>query len=187
MARLTRDVQHAAAMIRGGGLVAYPTEAVFGLGCDPRNELAVHRLLTAKQRQPDKGLILIGADFAQFGPYLRPVDATLHARAMASWPGPVTWLWPCRPDAPRWLTGDRDVLAVRITDHPLAADLCRQAGRALVSTSANRSGEPPARDAHTVQQTLGMLLDTILEGDTGGREKPSEIRDLITGDIVRDG
>ncbi|MCG5502014.1 Sua5/YciO/YrdC/YwlC family protein [Ectothiorhodospira lacustris] len=185
MNRRLTDIADAAALIRGGGVIAYPTEAVFGLGCDPRNEIAVHRLLQIKRRLPDQGLILIGADFVQLAPFLRPVDARLQVQAMATWPGPHTWLWPARPDAPRWLTGVHDTLAVRITDHPLAAALCRAADMALVSTSANLSGQPPGRDADTVNAALGELLDGILEGPTGGREHPSEIRDLQTGRQIR--
>lgn len=185
MARRLTDAADAAALIRGGGVIAYPTEAVFGLGCDPRNEVAVHRLLQIKQRLPDQGLILIGADFPQLSPFLRPVDARLQEQALGTWPGPCTWLWPARPDTPRWLTGVHDTLAVRVTDHPLAAALCRAAGMALVSTSANLSGRPPGRSADEVDAALGKLLDAILEGPTGGREKPSEIRDLQTGRQVR--
>lgn len=185
MTRITRDVSSAAAVVRQGGILAYPTEAIYGLGCDPHNELAVHRLLHIKHRKMDKGLILIAAEFQQLAPFLRPVDVKLSSRAMETWPGPVTWLWPCRPDAPRWITGRHKTLAVRVTDHPLAAQLCREAGFALVSTSANRSGETPCRTSESVEDALGPVLDMILDGETGGRDQPSQIRDLVTGTIVR--
>ncbi|SFM53219.1 L-threonylcarbamoyladenylate synthase [Ectothiorhodospira mobilis] len=177
----------AAAVIRSGGVVAYPTEAVYGLGCAPCNRTAVQRLLRIKGRAQAKGLILVAADPAQLTPFLAPVDPALQDRALATWPGPVTWLWPAAPHTPRWLTGDHDTLAVRVTDHPLAAALCRHAGTALVSTSANRSDAPPCRHAQAVDDTLGHGLDLILAGDTGGRDRPSEIRDLGSGRVLRPG
>lgn len=182
--RLIADPRRAAALIRCGGVIAYPTEAVFGLGCDPRNATAVARLLAIKQRPPDKGLILIAAEAAQLKPYLLPVDPEIRVRAYRAWPGPVTWLWPARPETPRWLTGDHSTLAVRVTAHPLAAELCRHAGP-IVSTSANLSGREPARTSAEVNMQLGALLDGILKGEVGGRDRPSEIRDVHTGGLVR--
>ena len=182
--RLITDPGRAAALIRAGGVVAYPTEAVFGLGCDPDNLRAVARLLTIKQRDPAKGLILIAADPGQLSPWLQPLDAELTARAHGAWPGPVTWVWPVRPGVPRWLTGEHDSLAVRVTDHPMAAALCRAAGP-VVSTSANLSGHEPARTVEEVASQMGCLLDGILAGATGGRDRPSQIRDVRTGEIVR--
>jgi L-threonylcarbamoyladenylate synthase len=180
-------LQIAARVIRAGGLIAYPTEAVYGLGCDPRNERAVNRLLTLKRRSVHKGLILIAADFAQLEPFLQPLDPPDRARLAATWPGPQTWLVPARTTTPRWLRGRHDTLAVRVTAHPLAAALCRACGHPLVSTSANRSGRPPARTALAVRRQLGNSLDHLLPGPTGGAVKPTAIRDLRTGQIVRSG
>lgn len=185
MATRTTDIGVAAATVKQGGVIAYPTEAVYGLGCDPRNEEAVHRILQIKQRVPQKGLILIASDFFQVAPFLKPVDATLKAKAMDSWPGPVTWLWPVRPDTPKWLCGEHATLAVRVTAHPLASGLCSELGTALVSTSANREGATPATDPQALEETLGELLDVILEGPLGGRDKPSQIRDLKTDQVIR--
>lgn len=177
---------HAAARaIQAGGIVAYPTEAVYGLGCDPRNETAVRRLLALKRRPLHKGLILIAADFAQLAPFLQPLSASDQERLAATWPGPCTWLIPARPTTPCWLRGRHDTLAVRITAHPLAAALCRACGYPLVSTSANRSGRPPARTVLAVRRQLGCDLDDLLPGLTGGAAKPTEIRDLRTGQVVR--
>ncbi len=177
----------AARVIRAGGIVAYPTEAVFGLGCDPRNEQAVRRLLALKRRPASKGLILIAANFEQLNPFLQPLTPSDQARIAASWPGPYTWLIPARTTAPRWLRGRHDTLAVRVTAHPLAAMLCRVCGHPLVSTSANLSGRPPARGALAVRRQLGRHLDYMLPGPTGGAAKPTEIRDLRTGRRVRGG
>ena len=177
----------AARAVKSGGLIAYPTEAVYGLGCDPRNEKAVRRLLALKRRSPRKGLILIAADFAQLAPFLQPLTPADLARLAATWPGPHTWLTPARPDTPRWLRGQHDTLAVRVTAHPLAAALCRACGHPLVSTSANFSGRPPARGALAVRRQLGAAIDCLLPGPTGGATQPTEIRDLRTGRRVRGG
>ena len=173
--------------VRSGGLIAYPTEAVYGLGCDPRNERAVRRLLALKRRSAHKGLILIAADFAQLAPFLRPLTPAELGRLHTSWPGPHTWLVPARSGTPRWLRGRHDTLAVRVTAHPLAAALCRVCGHPLVSTSANLSGRPPARSALAARRQLGRHLDALLPGPTGGAAQPTAIRNLRTGRTVRGG
>ncbi|MBK8535007.1 MAG: threonylcarbamoyl-AMP synthase [Candidatus Competibacteraceae bacterium] len=178
-------IKAAVRVIRAGGLIACPTEAVYGLGCDPRNEQAVQKLLTLKRRPMHKGLILIAADFAQLAPFLQPLSSADFAQLAATWPGPHTWLIPARTDTPRWLRGRHDTLAVRVTAHLLAAALCRACGHPLVSTSANFSRRPPARTALAVRRQLGRQIDYLLPGPTGGAAKPTEIRDLRSGQRVR--
>jgi L-threonylcarbamoyladenylate synthase len=170
-----------------GAVIGYATEAVFGLGCDPDNGEAVKRLLAIKQRPIDKGLVLIAADFSQLQPYLdlSRLPAGRLEVILASWPGPNTWIIPARPEVPEWLRGRFDSLAVRVTDHPQAHDLCLAFGKPLVSTSANKSGEEPARTQESLASRLGGELDYILPGLTGGRANPSLIRDGITGAVVR--
>jgi L-threonylcarbamoyladenylate synthase len=170
-----------------GQIVAYPTEAVFGLGCDPGNEAAVRRLLSIKQRPLAKGLILIGADFHQLAPFVKPLDNAQRASLDATWPGPVTWLLPARDRVPLWLRGHHDTIAVRVTAHPPAALLCQAWGGALVSTSANLSGRPPARTPLAVRRQLGARVDCIVPEPVGGGARPSEIRDLSSGRVVRVG
>lgn len=177
----------AARVVRAGGLIAYPTEAVYGLGCHPRNERAVKRLLALKRRSASKGLILIAADFAQLEPFLQPLSPPDRVRLEAAWPGPQTWLIPARPGVPRWLRGRHDTLAVRVTAHPLAAALCRSCGHPLVSTSANISARRPARSALAVRRQFGQGLDYVLSGPTGGAAKPTTIQDLRTGQVRRGG
>jgi L-threonylcarbamoyladenylate synthase len=172
--------------LRAGQIIAYPTEAVFGLGCDPCNATAVRRLLAIKRRPVSKGLILIAATLAQLEPFLEPLAAVFRARLEATWPGPLTWLVPAR-QAPGWLRGTHATLAVRVTAHPLAAALCRTWGGPLVSTSANRSGRPPARSALAVRRRLGNRVDYIVPGAVGGARQPTEIHDLRSGQIVRAG
>lgn len=169
-------------------VIAYPTEAVFGVGCDPDSELAVTRLLELKHRPVDKGLILIAANFEQLLPYIDNAVLTETQRdaVFACWPGPVTFVFPALPSTPRWLTGRFDSLAVRVTDHPLVSKLCLAYGKPLVSTSANLSGLSPCRTADEVLQQFGDDFP-VLRGDTGGRQNPSEIRDALTGELFRQG
>ncbi len=171
--------------MRAGGIIAYPTEAVFGLGCDPDCEDAVEHLLTLKQRPQHKGLILIAADAAALEPYLARVPHSWRRRALASWPGPNTWIWPAAADTPRWLRGKHAGIAVRVTAHPLSAALCRAAGGVLVSTSANLAGHPPARSEIAVRRAFGSGVERIVHGALGGQSRPSTIRDLTTGRVLR--
>jgi len=182
----SHQINKAVRILQQGGVIAYPTEAVYGLGCDPDNQLAVERLLAIKQRSWEKGLILIAADFHQLHPYLAEIDVALKANALATWPGPVTWLWPAKPTVTNLLRGTHATIAVRVTAHPLAAALCREFGGPLVSTSANLSGKPPTRTAKEVRSQFGDALDYILEGNTGGLSSPSQIRDVLNGQIIRD-
>ncbi|WMC10932.1 L-threonylcarbamoyladenylate synthase [Oceanimonas pelagia] len=170
-----------------GGVIGYATEAVFGIGCDPDNGEAVQRVLAIKERPIDKGLVLIAADVSQLLPYLdlTRLPAGRLEVILESWPGPYTWVIPARPEVPEWLKGRFDSLAVRVTDHPQAHALCLAFGKPLVSTSANKSGEEPARSADELAERLGSELDYILPGATGGRTNPSLIRDGITGAVLR--
>ena len=179
-------LRRAAHALRDGAVVAYPTEAVYGLGCDPLNRDAVYRLLAIKQRPVAKGLILIAADPAQLRPFVEPATAEIQQRLDTTWPGPVTWLLPARPETPRWLRGRHDSIAVRVTAHPLAAALCTAFGGPLVSTSANTSGHPPARTALQVRLRCPGI-DHIVCGATGGAARPSSIRDALTGRELRAG
>ncbi len=180
------QIHNAATLIQGGGIVAYPTEAVYGLGCDPLNGGAVQRLLELKGRPAGKGLILIAADFDQLRPFINELAPEQMAAVHASWPGPVTWLLPAAAGVPAWLTGGRSTLAVRVTAHPLAAALCRAAAMPLVSTSANRAGRPPARSALQVRLRCPGV-DMILPGAVGGAGRPTEIRDARNGKLLRAG
>ncbi len=180
-------LRRAVKVLKTGGIIAYPTEAVWGLGCDPLNPFAVSRLLRLKQRDPAKGLILIGSRFDDFLPFLQPVSATTRRKLGRSWPGPVTWLLPARPECPRWLRGGHDCLAVRVSAHPVCQALCRAWGGPLVSTSANISGGAPARTRPRLYRLFNGRLDYIVPGDTGGRSRPSEIRDALSGEILRQG
>ena len=186
---LSHRLRLAARVLASGGVVAYPTEAVFGLGCDPWDRAAVGRILAIKGRDVSKGLILIAADPIQLVTFLAPLAPDRRGEILASWPGPITWVLPVRPGTPVWLTGRFDTLAVRVTAHPLAAGLCRAFGGAIVSTSANRAGRPPARNALRLRRALGgpalWGIDCILPGSCRGADRPSTIRDGRTGEVLR--
>lgn len=180
-----KTLNDAAAILQCGGIIAYPTEAVYGLGCDPRNKAAVLRLLELKQRSVEKGLILIAADRSQLETFIDPAVFDLYPDVTASWPGPHTWLMPCRADTPQWLRGNHNTLAVRVTAHLLAADLCKAFGGAIVSTSANPGSLPPALTAGEVRNYFSDNLDMIVEGDTDGLVSVSSIRDARSGRQIR--
>lgn len=175
----------AARVIAGGGVLAYPTEAVYGLGCSPYNQAAVMKILRLKRRKPAKGLILVGADISQFVDLVDIESLEHKAEILASWPGPVTWILPARPAVPYWLCGANRGLAVRVSNHPVVRELCIKAG-ILVSTSANPAGAKPARTAARVRTYFGNQLDYILPGKVGSLAAgPSEIRDALSGRILR--
>jgi L-threonylcarbamoyladenylate synthase len=185
---LAQEIAIAAAALRRGGVVAYPTEAVYGLGCAPGDAAAFEHLFALKQRPATQGVLLIAADFAQVETYIdgAAVPAPALERVRSTWPGPHTWVFPRAASTPPWLAGGHAGIALRVTAHPLAAALCRAFGGALVSTSANRHGEPPARTADEVRSAFGSGLAYILAGPTGGLERPTPIRDAISGARIRD-
>lgn len=179
------DIPTAVARLKQGGIIAYPTEAVFGLGCDPFNEKAVNRLLAAKQREITKGLILIAASFADVTALTQPLPQARLAEVLAHWPGPVSFAFPATVLVPRWICGDHNSVVLRITAHPIAHALSLACGGPLVSTSANIASKPPARTANEVQANLGGLIDGIIDGAVGDLTKPTVIRDALTGAVIR--
>ena len=187
--RMSRDlsIHDAATVLQTGGVVAYPTEGVWGLGCDPRDQEAVLRLLAIKQRTVDKGLILIASHLDQLRPFLdiaaMPIDNL--AAVLASWPGPHTWIMPASSDAPQWITGVHAGIAVRISAHAPVIELCNAFGGALVSTSANLSGQPAPRTRMGLDPELLRQVEGVLHGETGGRSAPTVIHDAITGAALR--
>jgi L-threonylcarbamoyladenylate synthase len=181
------ELDDAARLLHAGGVLAYPTEAVFGLGCDPHNRQAFEQIFALKQRPATQGVLLIASEFEQVARYVdvNAVPVDLLRRARASWPGPHTWIFPRSAEVPAWVAGHHPGIALRVTAHEPAAALCRAFGGALVSTSANPHGQPPARDAETVAHWFGDSLDGLLEAPLGGRDSPTTIRDVLTGAIIR--
>ena len=179
------SVDEAAAALADGGLVACPTEGVWGLSCRADDEAALARLIGLKARDPTKGLILIGASRDALGPWLAPLEPAWRSRLDLAWPGPVTFVAPAARGLPDALTGGRSTLAVRVSAHPPLAALVAACGAPLVSTSANPSGAPPLKTAAAVRRAFGDALAGVVEGELGGRRKPSDIVDVRTGRRLR--
>lgn len=170
-----------------GGVVAYPTEAVFGLGCDPNHRQAVQRILKIKGRPQRKGLIIVADHFDRLTPFIAPLTTLQIQQMQASWGNPQkphTWIVPAAKHCPKWITGRHRSIAVRVSSHPFTAKLCQAAGIALVSTSANRSGCQAAKTDKKCRQLFGGQV-RVLSGKTAGAKRPSTIQDLISGRILR--
>ena len=173
------------ALLRRDGVIAYPTEGVWGLGCLPASEAGVARILDLKRRSWQQGLLLVAADITQFEPYLAGVvDDRGRQQLDAAWPGPVTFLVRDNGVAPAWIVGEHDTLGLRVSAHPVVRALCAVTGP-LVSTSANPSGRPAATSALTARRYFQTGIDDLVPGRLGGRQGPSEIRVLETGEVVR--
>ncbi len=179
-------VSRARRVLQRGGIIAYPTEAVWGLGCDPDNETACRKLLDLKQRPIEKGLILIAGHVEQVDHLLAPLTKAQRQQLLETWPGPVTWLIPdSQEQVPYWVKGEHSSVAVRVSAHPLVVRLCRAFGGPVISTSANLAGEPPALTRIQLQRALGHNIDYILPGRLGGADAPSRIIDLSSGQVLR--
>lgn len=170
-------LQLAAQVLQGGGVVLHATESVWGLACDPHNHQAVAQLLALKQRDVNKGLLLIGADSNDFAAELSMLAGSDRERVLESWPGGVSWLLPNR-QYPVWVTGEHSNVGVRVPGHVQAQRLCAAFGGALVSTSANISGQPAPKGAWQAQRSMGQRVDYVLPGAVGGAAKPSQILSL---------
>ncbi|MGB4246607.1 MAG: Sua5/YciO/YrdC/YwlC family protein [Pseudohongiellaceae bacterium] len=180
------QVRQAANRLLNGEVLAYPTEAVWGLGCDPENESATMRLLAIKNRPVHKGLILVAGSVDQVDFLLETLTPAQRTKILATWPGPTTWLIPDYDEMiPWWIKGDHASVAVRVSAHPLVASLCLAFGGPIVSTSANKAGQRPARTALNVIKHMGQEIDGMLCGSLGSEQKPSRIVDLLSDTVLR--
>ena len=186
MAAAWPDIDAAVRVLRAGGVVAYPTEAVWGLGCDPFDRDAVERLLAIKQRPVDKGLILVAATVDQLDGLAdwQSLPAGRRDAVLASWPGPNTWIIPATRRVPGWITGGHDGVALRVSRHPVVAALCSAFGP-LTSTSANPAGAPPARSRGELDPGLLAQLAAVVAGNVGDLASPTPIRDALSGRVLR--
>lgn len=178
------QLRRAVNALHQGKVIAYPTEAVYGVGCDPDNELALIELFLMKRRPLDKGVILIAAEFNQLQDYIAPLAPKVLAKLSASWPGPHSWVVPAQAHVSDLITGGRSTVAVRVTAHPVASALCRAFGGPIVSTSANIHGLAPAVSGYQVRWQLPDVA-VVVDGSCDRQAKPSSIRDALTGDIIR--
>lgn len=178
-----QTIRYANRVLDRGGVIAYPTEGVYGLGCLPNDFKAVSRILKIKERDPAMGLVLIISHPDQLSGWVDlPVDKLVLPSSDEK---PVTWIVPATDEVPWWIRGEHTSVAVRQTTHPVARALCEQADAALVSTSANVSGHPPARTPFVLRRQFGTLVDYIVPGACGPAAGASEIRDLETGEVIR--
>ncbi|WP_286234202.1 L-threonylcarbamoyladenylate synthase [Thalassotalea sediminis] len=170
-----------------GGVIAYPTEAVFGLGCDPDNQSAVEKILRIKNRPVEKGLILLAGNYSQLLPYIddSAIPQDKRYSVLSRWPDGITQVVPANENTPAYLTGKFNTIAVRITSQPDVVALCLQTGKPIVSTSANYSGHPPATTWQEVEHSLADSVDYLIKGQTLGFDKPSTIIDALTGETFR--
>ena len=172
-------------VLKNGGIVAMPTEAVYGLHCDPRNEAAIRKILRLKKRDANKGFILIASDWAQLQAFIKPLPAAIEQKLKDSWPGPITWVVPAQDNISPLITGAFDTVAVRITEHPIVKNICAEFGSALISTSANISDESAATTAVAVADIFTHHIDLIIEGPLGQQSKPTSILDAFTDKKLR--
>ncbi len=179
------NLEEAVTVLQRGGVIAYPTEGMFGLGCDPFNESAVRRIATIKKRSLDKGMILIAAHWRQVEPFVKDVSSEQKEIVKKSWPGHTTWLFPASAIVPTWIKGDLGKVALRVPNHEIARGLCAEFNTPIVSTSANIHGEPPCKSAKEVKEQLAVFVDFVVEGEIGQARGPSTIRDLATGKNLR--
>lgn len=179
---ITQKPKNIIRIFQQGGIFAYPTEAVYGLGCDPDKQQAVAKILALKQRPIEKGLILIASDFSQVQKYLQPLN---NNQLKFTQPSQTTYIYPALDTAPKWLTGNFSSLAVRVSALPIIQELCSTLGSAIVSTSANLSGQEPAKTCKQVDSIFHNKIDAIVDGETGDLLTPTVIRDSISGEIIR--
>lgn len=170
-----------------GGVIAYPTEAVFGLGCDPDNNEALEKLLALKNRPAEKGLILLAANYSQLLPYIddNQIPQDKRFSVLSRWPDGITQLVAKSAHCPALLSGKFETIAVRVTSQPDVVALCNAVNKPIVSTSANLSGAEPAKTWQEVEKTLAHQVDFILKGQTLGYRQPSQIIHALTGEVVR--
>lgn len=186
MSPLKNSIADAITALKKGLIIAYPTEAVYGLGCDPFNPKAVKKLYTLKERPEGKGIILVAANWDQLKTLIAkdtPTEAI--ARAQATWPGPYTWIFPAAEHLPIDLCGPQKTIALRISPHPVVRALCYSFGAPIVSTSANKSGQEPARAPSDLSPTLCKQIEVILPGRVDTKSKPTQIADALTNTLVR--
>jgi L-threonylcarbamoyladenylate synthase len=179
------EMQAAAALLRAGGVLAYPTEGVYGLGCDPDDRVAFERIFAIKRRPPEQGVLLIAADLEQVEPWIGDASPAAFERARAHWPGAHTFIFPRSSRVPEWIAGGHPGIALRVTAHAPSAALCRVFGGPIVSTSANRHGEPPARSAAQIVAIFGDEIDGVVDAPLGGLDRPTPITDAASGAIIR--
>jgi len=179
------SIRLAVHILKQGGIIAYPTEAVFGLGCLPDKAESIKKLLQLKQRPVEKGLILLAADLSQFEPYISPLENDVLQKIQSSWPGPNTWVVPASPRTPSLIRGKFQSIAIRVSAHPVVREICLQCNSAIISTSANMTGKNMSYSAFDVRLHFKDQLDYILNAELGNSNSPTTIKDALTDRVIR--
>ena len=186
MSALEDALDSAVHTLKEGGIVAYPTEAVYGLGCDAGNDHAIEKLIALKQRDAHKGLIIIAADYRQLTPFLATLSSAMENKIRTIPEQPTTWLVPASRDISPLLTGGRATIAIRLSQHPVAQQLCAQFGAAITSTSANPSGLEAVKTAQQVKTYFRQgQIDTIIDAPVGTLAAPTRIICAETDEVIR--
>jgi len=178
------QIQQAAKAIKNQGVIAYPTESVYGLGCNPLCEKAVNKILQLKRRPIKKGLILIASNFKQLA-FFTDLSLTDKEKIRSN-TAAQTWLVKKSTQTPLWICGEHSKVAIRVSQHPIVKALCNEAGMAIVSTSANTANSKSAASLLQVRQYFPTQLDFYLPGSTGSLSKATPIIDLETSEFIRD-
>ncbi|MGO3738589.1 MAG: L-threonylcarbamoyladenylate synthase [Marinomonas foliarum] len=178
-------VEELADIIRKGGVIAYPTEAVWGLGCDPYNESAVRRILALKDRPEYKGLILIAGAKNELTPWLQTLDTKAAERLISKNDIPTSWVVPDTTITPSWVRGEHQSVAIRLSQHQPVQRLCAAYQGVIVSTSANPAGLDPAMSVEEINAYFGDKVDAIFNAPLGGASQPSQVRDILTDTLFR--
>ncbi|WP_029408660.1 L-threonylcarbamoyladenylate synthase [Thiomicrorhabdus sp. Milos-T2] len=188
MKHIPNQVSEAIEVLKRGQVIAYPTEAVYGLGCDPFNKNAVEKLFHVKQRPMEKGVILVAANIEQIHDWVELKGMDWEQSVLKTWPGPVTWVLPLKQNnqkpMPDWITGGRETVAIRVSDHPIVKQLCLAFEGPIVSTSANKSNHLPAMSC---QEVYSEFSDKVfcLNGRLGNLKEPTQIREAVTNKVLR--
>lgn len=180
------QIKNAVDNLRQGKIIAYPTEAIYGLGCDPFNQAAVDRLLKIKNRPEEKGFILIADNWQRVENLVKPIDKTLLKKILSTWPNHITWIFPASSKTPEWIRGAHTTIAIRITSFPVAKKLCEMFEKPIISTSANIEGTKPLKTEKEVKKIFKNQIDYIIDAPVGNHEKPSEMREALTGNVIRE-
>lgn len=167
-------------VVDSGGIIAYPTETVFGLGCRPDNYQAVLNILTIKNRPKDKGLILIASKLNQILPWIQKPNQSVWHKIKRSWPGHTSWAIPASADCPSWITGNHATVVIRVSQHPVVQTICDTLGYPIVSTSANISQQTALDSAIKVRKRFGQQVDLFVPGHINHTGAPSVIYDAQT-------
>ena len=178
-------IHSAVQTLKQGKLIGYPTESMFGIGCDPKQSSAIERILEIKQRSPAMGLILIASDISQLEPWVDFKQVPDMQTLLSSWPGHETWLVPAKKHVSNLLTGSHDTLAVRVSAHPIVCQLCDNFKAAITSTSANKNGQPESGSVFSAQQIFNAEIDYYVPGEITGKGRASRIRHALTGQVIR--